>query len=223
MPYQGLPTDIKMRKIASYPGLIILAFFIIYSYFVSLNIFRGVDWLATKYLQEVIPRFVDIPFSIFSLFGSAEIVLLLLLILCFIYKKLNIIYVLFGYVVFHVIELASKFFLHHLGPPHELVRYFFDFSFPSSGVKPGNSYPSGHVGRTIFFSTVILFLIWDSKKLTIRKKQLLCAVVIIFDILMSISRIYLGEHWLSDVLGGALLGLAVALFVFNAPNFLAKK
>lgn len=212
-----------MKKITPVSGLFVLTVFIIFTILVNFNLFKSIDWEVTLYLQAILPRILDMPFSTFSLFGSAEIVLVLLLILRFVYKKLNIIYVLLGFIIFHIIELTSKAFLQHLGPPRELVRYFFQFSFPSSGVKPGYSYPSGHVGRTMFISTIILIIIWDNKSLTIRTKQIFSAAVVIFDLLMLVSRVYLGEHWLSDVSGGALLGVSVALLVFSVPNYFAKR
>lgn len=30
--------------------------------------------------------------------------------------------------------------------------------------------------------------------------------------MMTLTRVYLGEHWLSDVLGGGLLGIGMGLF-----------
>ncbi len=198
------------KKILKTTGVLFLVF-IIFTAFVGLNFFSRVDLLTTIIMQGILPRVFDIPFSLLSLVGSAEIVSIFILILWFIYRKLNIIFVLINFAMFHVIELFSKSFITHLGPPHQFLRYYFPFNFPSSSVKPGSSFPSGHVGRTMFVSILLIFIVSKSSKLTKKQKQLIFALIIIFDILMALSRVYLGEHWLSDVIGGGFLGSAFGL------------
>ena len=154
---------------------------------------------------------MDIPFSLLSLFGSLEIVSVILFILWAFYKKLNYVYVLLCFAIFHLVELIGKAFVFHPGPTFEFFRYYFSFVMPSSSVKPGSSFPSGHLGRTMFLSIIFVFMISKSKRLSaFWKKVFYCLIVVIVG-LMFVSRIYLGEHWFSDVLGGSVLGGAMAL------------
>jgi membrane-associated phospholipid phosphatase len=197
--------------------LLLLAFFLllIFSFFtvlVHFNLFKNTDTKITILLQNLFPRSLDVIFSIFSLLGSVEIVVVIILILSFLYKKLNYIYVLIFFAIFHIVELLGKIFVNHPGPISKFFRYDFSFAFPSSSLKPGSSYPSGHLGRTLFICVILIFIIANSKRFSVFQKKLLYCFIVAIVVLMFISRIYLGEHWFSDVIGGSFLGAAMAFF-----------
>jgi membrane-associated phospholipid phosphatase len=69
--------------------------------------------------------------------------------------------------------------------------------FGSSGV----SYPSGHLGNAIvWYGTLALLLtLWLSRKW-------LWALRIVPPVILSITTVYLGFHWLSDTVAGLLIG-----------------
>jgi undecaprenyl-diphosphatase len=67
------------------------------------------------------------------------------------------------------------------------------------------SFPSGHVMYYIVFLGFIGFLFFSLLKPSI-KRSLILILLGIPVALIGISRIYLGEHWASDVLGSYLLG-----------------
>lgn len=75
-------------------------------------------------------------------------------------------------------------------------------------VKPetGYSFPSGHVMfYTIFFGFLIFLVMKYTPRTTLRAIALLLLGGII--LLVGPSRMYLGAHWLSDVVAGYLIGL----------------
>jgi len=115
-----------------------------------------------------------------------------------------------GFVGFHLIELFGKYFVDHPPPPQFLLRTQDIVAFPQFHVRQEFSYPSGHSGRALFIATILLILIWQQKKWSPALRAIACCVVVSYVGLMLLSRIYLGEHWLSDVIGGAMLGTGLA-------------
>jgi undecaprenyl-diphosphatase len=67
------------------------------------------------------------------------------------------------------------------------------------------SFPSGHVMYYLGFLGFIGFLVFSLLKPSL-KRSLLMVLIGVPVVLIGISRIYLGEHWASDVLGSYLLG-----------------
>ena len=70
------------------------------------------------------------------------------------------------------------------------------------------SFPSGHVMFYVSFFGFIGFLAFSLLKPAL-KRSLLLALFGSLIVLIGISRIYLGDHWASDVLGAYLLGCLI--------------
>jgi membrane-associated phospholipid phosphatase len=77
--------------------------------------------------------------------------------------------------------------------------------------ETGYSFPSAHATLAMAFYGFLAFMIWQSDlKPVWRRAAVAVAVAVI--LLIGFSRLYLGVHYLSDVLGGYVLG-AVCLWL----------
>lgn len=111
-----------------------------------------------------------------------------------------IILLVFGLMTFA--EIYGKSVVHHPAPPFFLLKNPTTI-FPKYQVLENFSYPSGHAARAMFLAILLFF--------TIKKYVWVMVSLVLFVILISISKIYLGHHWLSDVIGGLILGSASGL------------
>lgn len=102
-------------------------------------------------------------------------------------------------------EIYGKSVVHHPAPPFFLLKNPTSI-FPKYYVWEDYSYPSGHTARASFLAIMFLSLI--AYRLSHKKPVTIHGIgwSIVYVGLISLSRIYLGEHWLSDVIGGVLLG-----------------
>ncbi|MBU3978968.1 phosphatase PAP2 family protein, partial [Patescibacteria group bacterium] len=194
-------------------GAFLFLVFVFFSYLVHKDIFTQFDFDTTVRLQNNISRRLDTIFSAFSDIGKFEIMLVLLVAIFAVVRR-----VLAGFIAiilffgFHLFELFGKFYVDHTPPPQFMLRTETVFDFPQFHIRADNSYPSGHAGRTMFLSTILLVLIWQARGLNNPLKLFLSICIIGFDIVMLVSRVYLGEHWTTDVIGGSVLGMALGLF-----------
>ena len=84
-----------------------------------------------------------------------------------------------------------------------------------------DSFPSGHVLYAMGLYGFLLFLVFSQFKKTILRYILLLLIILIL-ILMGVSRIYLGAHWFSDVLGSYLMGLLWLLLMVYLYKIVVK-
>lgn len=76
------------------------------------------------------------------------------------------------------------------------------------------SFPSGHMLFYVVFFGFMVLLMFQLERVNNIIRVIVGGVSLLMIFLIPISRIYLGAHWFTDVLGGFLLGL-LCLFVLS--------
>jgi undecaprenyl-diphosphatase len=186
------------------------AAFVAFSGVVALGWLGGVDLWALWMVQEYAWGFLDSILGVFSFLGSVEIMGVALLAL---FAGLSLsghralaVRLLAAFVAAGLLELAMKLYLPQVPVPKvERPEDFatlvvVDYLYP---------YPSGHVLRGVLVFGA-MYLLSGNWFLRVGSVMALAGIVV--------NRVYLGVHWPSDVVGGALLGLAALLWAFGKED-----
>ncbi len=89
--------------------------------------------------------------------------------------------------------VALKTLFHRSRPVEKLV--------PASGY----SFPSGHAFMAMMFYGIVIYLTWISTRSRVAR-FVVTTLGVIMILLIGASRVYLGVHWLTDVMGGYTAG-----------------
>ncbi len=161
-----------------------------------------------KLIQSFSNSFLDVFFEFLTLFGE-EAILVLLAAFIFLSVDKNK-----GYKLIFTIASGTCF--------NALIKNIVKFERPigiegivSNRVETatGYSFPSGHTQATSTF--------WTSLSIIVKNKSLYIFSAILIT-LVAISRLYLGVHWPTDVIFGALFGVLWAILIGKVFDYIQK-
>lgn len=115
-----------------------------------------------------------------------------------------------AFLVTGLVELVSKTAVPQTPVPEAAMRVP-DPSILDVGTP--YPYPSGHILRSVLLLGAI-YILWPNRLARI--------TLLAFLAVSAVSRVYVGAHWASDVIGGALLGIAGLAWVFE-PSAVSRQ
>ncbi len=198
----------------------------VYILFALFTLFLALDIAAvhqfnldiSRAIQGFHDHYLDVFLSFLTFLASGEVCVafsIVFSIYCYIYHR-DIYLVVWLFLLGVVLELLIKHYL----PMPEISLEKRDIFHLGLSVAANYTYPSGHAIRSTFFGIFIAYFAityWHWEKY----KTITLASIIV--LLLLYSRSYLGVHWFADVIGGALLGVGLALSAILIIQYKSKK
>ena len=186
------------------------------------TIFKGFDYSVSHFAyllhQSAMGPFFDGLFSFITWFGENGVLVVLLSIVLLLFKKTKRIGVTILVSVIVSTFIANILIKHAVGRQRPYINegspyYPWWLDIAHGAEREIFSFPSGH--------TTVTFSAMTSLFMTGNKKYVWYGYL--FAVLMGFSRIYLMVHYASDVVGGAVIGIALGAAVSAALKELYRK
>lgn len=153
-------------------------------------------------------------FIFITSFGSAAISCLIVILVCVICWIIRQPYILIGLLVStigsSIFTFLSKLLFHRVRPTDALL------------LEQSYSFPSGHATITIALYGFLAYLAIRFSPNFIRQVRIFFTMLL-FAVLLGLSRMVLNEHYLSDVLGGFLVGILWLIVSISLTEWLSAR
>ena len=215
-----------MKKRTNIIIIIVLAIILLLKIvLVKLGVFNTIDNFIYSHASKIINNTNTLIFRGFSVLGTEIFILFFCLIWIILNKSRG--------VAISVVVLASTLLNQAL---KIIVRR------PRPNINPlavenSFSFPSGHTMIMVVIGGILIYLLWqkrgDNAKCNtkwIARNVILTVIICLIAITVMFSRIYLGVHYFSDIVGGITSGLLFLFisyyyytFKFKVPYYLGKR
>lgn len=181
------------------------------------NIFEQEIHILDNGVYQFIAQFISEPMTyvmkLITTLGSAIVLCSICLVLLLIFQKEK-------YGIYAFLNLTTITILNFI------LKNIFDRPRPEQFrlvEETGFSFPSGHSMVSMAFYGFLIYIIWKKVKNS-KIKWITCIGLFIVTVVIGISRIYLGVHYASDVLGGFCFSIAyLACYTQIISNLLKEK
>ena len=168
---------------------------------------KQLDWDATLFLNDWGNDAVDLFFNVMT--HKLYAIPLYLFVLYILYKKLGTRNLVIALIAISLLITCSDQLASFFKDSMERFRPFREPALEGLISKVGKSggtygFYSGHASSAVALATFLWFILK-------RKHKTVGIVMIIWAVLVAYSRVYLGVHYLGDVLMGAFMGLILGL------------
>lgn len=205
----------KIIKENYYYIFVILFLLIILSIIMNLSVLDSIatfDYKFISFINEYSSDKLSLLFKFVTNFGDFYIpVFILFCILIFVKNKWYFYIEAASYLFSGIITYIAKLLASRPRPLEALIEIPSSFSFPS-----------GHTLTSIVFYGLLFYLVSIHSSKTTKIVGFILSLIIIS--IVAISRIYLGVHYFTDVVGGFILGIPCLMMIINIieKNFKEK-
>lgn len=187
--------------------LILLALFI----FIMINVILGNTTSIDNYVYNLIANNINDTkttiFKIITVLGSTKFMISLciffLILFCILKRKYLGINIVIGLITSTIVNNVIKVIICRERP--DVVKLVHESTY---------SFPSGHTMASTMMYGILIYYVYRSN-LNKYLKVLFISLLSLLILLIMISRIYLGAHYVTDVVGGLLLSLFILIALIN--------